>query len=266
MGRRPTALVLILPLTLLAACVPQPLAVTREPVNLRLAGSTTSAHIAETLAGAYEASHPWVNVAVIEDLNDRLVKDRLHTGSTDLALLAGLGEETAGADLWSAPIAQDGIAVIAHPTTPITETGIAFLQEIFRGRVQEWNGAVLNVVSREEGSGIRASFERLVLGERETTLTAVVMPSDEAIIEYIVQTPNTIGYVSTLSLGDEDSVRVLPVEGIRPTGESVRDGTYPLLRQLHLASAGEPTDGARTFAQWALGREGAAVIRELSAR
>jgi phosphate transport system substrate-binding protein len=116
---------------------------------------------------------------------------------------------------------------------------------------------VLTVVSREEGSGTRAAFESIVLGGESATLNAVVMPSSEATVEYVASSPGAVGYVSTGHL--DESVRVLPVEGVLPTRQTINDGSYPLWRQLYLASVGEPTGEAREFSQYVLSGGGTEV-------
>jgi phosphate transport system substrate-binding protein len=253
-------------LLLLAACAPQPLTVTREPVALRLVAADSCGSLAEELAAAYEGSHPWVTVQV-EVFNSSVAERTLRAGGADLALLSWL-EETDERPLWSQRFARDGVAVVLHPATPFAETGLAHLQEIFRGRVQEWGGMVLTVVSREEGSGARAAFESVVMDGHDVTFNAVVMPSSEAVIEYVARTPGAIGYVSTLRIGERsaDGVRVPPVEGTLPTPDAIADGTYPLSRPLYLASTAEPTGEAREFAQWLLGPESQDLIGRFSNR
>jgi len=245
-------------LLLLVACSPQPLTITREPVTLRLVAADSCGSLAEELAAAYEEAHPWVTVR-IETWNSALAEQTLRAGGADLALLSWPGETADDEEpLWSYPFARDGIAVIVHPVTPLTETGLAQLREIFRGRVQEWGGMVLTVVSREEGSGTRAAFESAVLNGYDVTPTAVVMPSGEAVIEYVARTPGAIGYVSMLQL--DNRVRALPVEGVLPSPATVTDGSYPLSRPLYLAATAEPTGETREFAQWVLGPEGQAIV------
>lgn len=251
-------------LLLLVACASQPLTVTREPVTLRLVAADSCGPLTEKLAAAYEETHPWATVQV-ETFNSSVAEHTLRAARADLALLPWLqdtAQDTATEEsLWSRPFAHEGIAVIANPATPFTETGLAHLQEIFRGRVQEWGGMVLTAVSREEGSGTRTAFESVVLGDYDVTLTSVVMPSSEAIVEYVARTPGAVGYISTLRLGE--GVRVLPVEGILPTPATVSDGSYPLSRALYLAATAEPDGEAREFAQWLLGPEGQAVAGRL---
>ncbi len=247
-------------LLLLAACAPQPLTVTREPVTLRLVAADSCGPLAEELVAAYEETHPWVTVQV-EVFNSSVAEQTLRAGGADLALLSWLEEVAGEGPLWSHPCARDGVAVIVHPATPFTEIGLVCLQEIFRGQVQEWGGMVLTVVSREEGSGTRAAFESVVLGGCDVTPTSVVMPSSEAVVEHVAQTPGALGYVSVPWV--DDRVRALPVEGILPTTDALSDGSYPLSRPFYLAATAEPAGEAREFAQWVLGSEGQAIIGRL---
>jgi phosphate transport system substrate-binding protein len=262
-------------LLLASACTPQPISITREPVTLRLAAADSFAPLVEDAATAYEESRPWVTVST-EVLTAALAEKVLRQGGTDLALLSWLWEPGGGGQLWTAGFARDGVAVIVHPASPLTEPGLATLRDIFSGWLQEWNGTVLTVVSREDGSGTRAAFESIVLEGRDTTLNAVVMPSGEATVEHVASTPGAIGYVSTLWLGQTASngsmkgripaggVRVLPVDGLLPTERTIGDGSYLLWRQLYLASSGEPTGEAREFAQWLLRGGGVGDSGELS--
>jgi len=239
---------------LLASCAPQPLTVTREPVTLRLVTADSCGPLTEELAAVYEKSRPWVTVEIVGVFNSATAERALLAGEADLALLSWVGEDADEAGLWSQSFARDGVAVIVHPAMPFSETGLAHLQEIFSGRVQEWGEVVLTVVSREEGSGARAVFDSAVLGKRDARRTAVVMPSKRAVVEHVARTPGAIGYVSTLWVNDSDGVRVLPVEGVLPTSDTISDGSYSLARPLYLATIAEPTGEAREFAQWVLGR------------
>jgi phosphate transport system substrate-binding protein len=249
-------------LLLASACTPQPLTVTREPVAIRLVTADSCRPLAEELIAAYEKSHPWTTVELIGVFNSATVEQTLWAGEADLALLSWLEENAEGEALWAQPFARDGIAIIAHPTTPFAETGLAHLQEIFRGRIQEWEGTILTVVSREAGSGARSAFDSAVLDNYDVTQTAVVMSSNEAALEHVARTPGSIGYVSTLLMSESDAVRVLPVEGISPGADAISDGSYPLSRPLYLAAVSEPTGTCREFAQWIVGPEGQAVAEQ----
>jgi len=252
---------LVLVVLPLASCSPQPLSVTREPTTLRLAAATSCGTLALDAAAKYEEAHPWTTVTT-KVLNNGLTVETLLEDRADLGLLSWHPPTDGEKDvLWSEPFARDAIAVIVHPDSPLTEVELAQLQEIYRGHLQESQGAVLTVVSREAGSGTRAAFEDVVLDGGETSLNAVVVPSAAAMVDYVAETQAAIGYVSVRSV--DDRVRVLPVDGTLPDEEGVTKGRYPISRGFHLASNGEPTGEARQFAQWLLrGGAGTAAAEE----
>ncbi|MEA3376920.1 MAG: substrate-binding domain-containing protein [Chloroflexota bacterium] len=236
---------------LITACAPQPVTVTREPVTLRVVAADSCEPFLRDAVSGYQASRPWVTVEA-QVFDTAVAEQVLREDGAHVGLLSWVFEEDEGRErsLWTEGIARDGVAVVVHPGSPLVEIGVAQLREIFLGRLQEWDGVVLTVVSREEGSGTRAAFESLVLGGEGTTLNAVVMPSNESMIEYVADTPGAIGYVSTQWL--DAGVQVLEVEGVLPTEQTIADGSYPLWRQLYLASNGEPAGEAREFSQWLL--------------
>ena len=101
------------------------------------------------------------------------------------------------------------------------------LRAVFWAQIREVDGQPLEPVSREEGSGARALFERAVLGENVVAQTAVVMPSSWSVVEYVRRTPGAVGYVSTCVVADsgQDGVSVLAVEGVPPSAAAVADGS-----------------------------------------
>lgn len=165
---------------------------------------------------------------------------------------------------WAALIGQDGIAVIVHPDTMMTSLTTDQLREIYQGRVVNWAelGGVnlpVEVVSREDGSGTRAEFERLVIGQRRTTRSARIAPSSAAMITTVAATPGSIGYVSMSYLSPQ--IQAVAINGISPQLAHVADNTYPLRSNLYIAGADEPKEGPlRAFIGWVQSPEGQAIV------
>jgi phosphate transport system substrate-binding protein len=246
---------------LLAACATQPLNITREPASLQIVAGDPCGPLAERLADAYEESHPWVTIQT-ETFNADIAAERLREGGRELLLTSWL-EADATSPLWTTTFAHDAVAIIVHPASPLEKTSLVQLQEIFRGRIQEWDGVVLTPVTREAGSGTRATFEGVVMGGYDVTLTSVVMPAAPAVVDFVATTEGAIGYVSTLHLDSAaaERVRVLPLDGFLPTQQGTSEGTYPLRRPLYIAALDEPTGASREFAQWVLGPQGQTLVR-----
>ena len=241
-------------LLLLCSCVSQPMDATREPIYFRVVAASSCDSIAQRLIAVYEEQPPQATIDLTV-FNNAIASDRLRSGEADVALLSWVGEEENA--LWTAPFAEHEIAVVAHSDFPLQEVGLAVLHEVFRGQLQEWEGVALTPVSREEGAGTRAVFERMALGGGSVTLNAVVAASDEAVLEAVASREGGIGYVSTCSLSDERlaGMRVVPVEGVLP-----KDEGYLLQAPLYLATVGEPAGNVRDFAQWVVSPAGRSVV------
>jgi len=237
------------------------------PIHLRIAGSTSMQPLLEELARAYSERHRHVTIEV-EGGGSRLGMELARERRVDLGASSRPPSEegpSVAAPLWSTPIALDGIAIIVHPRNPVEELTMPQVRDIFSGRILSWEevggrAGEIVVVSREEGSGTREAFERMAMGGRRVIPTAVVMPGSVAVVEYVADHPEAIGYVSMGHLSPQ--VKALAIEGVVPTPGSVEGGEYPLIRPLFLVAAEEPTGEARAFVDFALSPAGQAIVGE----
>ena len=251
---------------LLVACARSPV-VTPEPVRFRVAADSTTTPLAEMLLAVYQTNRPFVTTRLLPVANSATALEALETGRADLAFLSAspdlLSPASSGltetASLWVTPFAWDGVALITHPDNPVTTLSGGQVQDLFQGHLTSWEGAggeaqEVVVVSREEGSGTRAFFETLVMGEQRVTLNAVVMAGNQAVVEYVMETPGAVGYVSTAYL--QPGVNVLNVEGVPPLPSAIAARRYPLARPLYLVARRPPAGGLGDFVAWVLGEEG----------
>jgi len=233
-----------------------------SPVTLRLAGSTSMQPLLADLSAAYEERASHVTI-LVEGGGSRLGREWAEEGKVDLGLTSWL---PAKPDVgWSVPIALDGIAIIVHPDNSLEGLTLLQLRHIFSGRFWRWTDVggsygEITVVSREDGSGTREVFERQVMEGQAVTSTAVVMPSSQAMVEYVAENPLAIGYVSMGYLSP--LVRALPVEGITPTPAHVRDGSYHLTRPLYLVAARAPQGATKAFVGFCLSPAGQTLVGE----
>jgi phosphate transport system substrate-binding protein len=262
-------LVLPILLWLLTACG-APLE-SHEPVYLRIAGSTSMQPLIEDLAQAYTDQREYVTVDVQgggSGLGIALAREnRIDIATASRKLTAGEEKdpETGAKRLWWTAIAQDGIALVIHPQNAVGGLTLPQARDIFFGRILDWEeiGGIpgeIVVVSREDGSGTREVFEEIVMEERRVTLTAIVMPSSEAVVEYVARHPTAIGYVSMGYLSPQ--VKALPVEGVSPTPVTIQSGAYPLTRPLYLLTGQQPAGEVKAFIEFALSPAGQAVVEQ----
>jgi phosphate transport system substrate-binding protein len=251
-------------LALLAACGTPTLP--PEPVRFTIAGSTSMTPLLAELAEAHHLHFPQVSIAV-EGGGSRLGLARLQEDQVALGASSWLPAEE-GAAVWSAPVAIDGIAVVVHPDNPVTALTLTRLQEIFSGQLWHWTElggtGEVQVISHQQGSGTRAAFETRVMEGQQVTPTALVMPTSQAVADYVAAHPDAIGYVSMGYLSEK--IKGLEIEGVRPAPETVTGGTYHLARPLFLVALKEPAGAPRSFVDFVLGDEGQKIVGQYYGR
>ncbi|MCU0506835.1 MAG: phosphate ABC transporter substrate-binding protein [Anaerolineae bacterium] len=249
-------------LLVLAACAAGPTA-TPPPTRLRIAGSTTMAPALGELAATLQAQNPNLLVEV-QGGGTQIGWDELRAGRVDVAALSYWDETQVVPDEFQlVPIARDGVAVVVHPRNPISNVTALQLRALFGGEVLDWRalGGIEGepqIVSREDGSGTRAAFEARVMGGQRVTLNALVMPTTQAVIDYVASHPLSVGYVSASAA--DSRVRIVPVEGLPPSTEDIRSGAYYLARTLYLGARAPLTPQVRALVDFVASPAGQEVV------
>ena len=228
---------------------------------LTIAGSTSVQPFLEKLAEDFMAHHPGVLINVQGGGSSagiyacRQGACQLGASSRELA-----GDEK---ELVEIPIAWDGIAVIVHPSNPLNNLNMSELRQIFQGTLNNWRdlGYVsqpLHVITREEGSGTRDTFENLVMKKEEITPRALVQDSNGSVREIVAADPYAVGYIS---VGLVDSrVKALALDGVFPTPENIESRHYKLARRFLLVSRAQPSDLAHWFVEFILSHRGQQLL------
>jgi phosphate transport system substrate-binding protein len=160
-------------------------------------------------------------------------------------------------------IARDGLAIVVNSENPVAKLSIEQLRALFAGRVTNWNevggkGGPIWPITREEGSGTRESFVRLVMGNERISRRALTQESNGAVKELVKGDPAAIGYMS-LGLVSKD-LKPVAVEGAQPTVENVLAGRYNLVRPLLFVTKGAANPVVQKFVDFVLSPEGQSLL------
>ena len=229
------------------------------------AGSTTVQPLAELLANAYMEKHPDVNIIIQGGGSSVGVKSAAE-GTIDIGATSRELKESEADTVISFVIAKDGIAIVVHPDNPIADLSKEQVKRIFAGEITNWSDvggsdAGINVVAREEGSGTRAAFEELVMGEESLIINrAILQPSNGAIRTTVAGDANAIGFLSFGYL--DDNTKALAIDGVTATVETALDGSYPVVRPLLFVTKTEPEGLVKDFIDFVLGPEGQKIVGE----
>lgn len=138
-------------------------------------------------------------------------------------------------------VALDGIAVVTDTANTATNLTTQQLKAIYTGKITNWSevgGADQNIVviGRESGSGTRDAFEE-ILDIADQCQLAQTLNETGAVAAAVQSTPGAIGYISLDALNDK--VKALQLDGVAPSEETVKDGSYTLQRPFVMATKGE---------------------------
>lgn len=253
----------------LTACVspgalvptPTPLPPAATPQVVELACPESLAPLMMALAAAYQHDNPSVQVVVVSRA-EVLAFHALTDGDADIAALAWMPVALPEGG-WAEPFARDGLAIVVHPSHGIPGLTTEQVRLLFRGRVEDWTpwgglSGAPQIISREEASGEYRFFQQQVMKDARVSLTALVAPTSDAVLQSVGEDTLAVGYLSTAWLNGQ--VRPLAIDGIPPAYETIDAGLYPLTRDLFFVTLEAPDGAARDFVQWVMGPEGQQVV------
>lgn len=128
--------------------------------------------------------------------------------------------------------------------------------------------AAISVITREDGSGTRSAFVELTGVQEEkdgqktdnTLPSAIVQSSTQAVLTGVAGDKTAIGYISLGSLNN--TVTAAKIDGVAPTAETVKDGTYKISRPFNIATKDDLSETAQNFIDYILSEEGQKIVAE----
>ena len=220
--------------------------------SIQLVGSTSMEKLSNALAESFMDKYPDVEVTA-EFVGSGAGIEAVTTGTADIGNSSrNLKDTEKAAGAVENVVAIDGIAVCTHKDNTVTNLTVQQLKDIYTGKVTNWSelggkDAPIIVVGREAGSGTRGAFEELLKIENECTY-ANELDTTGAVMAKVGSTPGAIGYVSLDVI--DDSVLALSLEGVEPTAENIKAGSYCLSRPFIMATKGEITAQNELVQAW----------------
>lgn len=249
-----------------------------ESKYLTIKGSDTMVHLVSNWAEAYMKAHTESDISVTGGGSGTGIAALLN-GTTDICMASRKIKQK---ELDKANenkiqpkefiVARDGIAVVVNPENPVSELTIEQIGKIYTGEYTNWKQVggpdqPILILSRESSSGTYVFFQEHVLGKKDYTEEARLMPSTSAIIQSVTQDKWAIGYVGLgYAIEAKGKVKTLNVKEtetsptVTPSVETVQKGDYPISRPLHLYTNGEPTGECKSFVDFCFSEEGQKIV------
>lgn len=220
--------------------------------TIQMVGSTSMEKLANALAESFMEKYPGVTVGA-EVVGSSAGVEAVIGGIADIGNSSrNLKDAEKEAGAVENVVAIDGIAVCLDPANTVTDLSKQQLIDIYTGAVTNWNelggtDTPIVVVGREASSGTRGAFEELLEVE-ELCVYANELDSTGAVIAKVASTPGAIGYASLDAI--DDTVIPASLEGVAPTVENIKGGSYFLSRPFVMATKGEISEQSELVQAW----------------
>lgn len=188
--------------------------------------------------------------------------------------------EGAGVELHLTPIGREAFVFFVNSRNPVRGLTVEEIQGIYAGEITDWSQVGgrhqrIRPFQRAENSGSQSALLRLMDGlpllepEQEDVVSTM-----DGIIRQVASYRNyrnAIGFsfrfyaTEMVTSGD---IRLLAVNGVTPTKETIRDGSYPISNSFYAVTAsrkGRPAleewnEHAAAFLEWILSEEGQTLV------
>jgi phosphate transport system substrate-binding protein len=242
--------------------------------TVSVSGSTTVLPLAESGAEAFNDEQSDYQVLVTGGGTGVGIKNAAE-GNSDIGMASRevTAEEKSkfGDKFQENLIGYDGIVIAV--SKEIYDSGVTSLtkdqlKKIYSGEIDNWKDLggpdeMILVVAREQGSGTRDTFNEDIMDDKkaETPGVSTVAGSNAEIRTALTGSDKAIGYLG-FSYAEDESVGAITLDGVKPTAETIKDGSYELNRKLYFYTFGDAKPSAQAFIDFMKSSKGQKVAEE----
>ena len=173
------------------------------------------------------------------------------------------------------PIGTEAFVFFVHKDNPVTNLTTGQIKDIYSGKITNWKDVggkneKIAAFQRNEGSGSQSMLKRF-MGDTPIMDAPTEMVNDlmagiiEQVADYKSKT-NSIGfsfryYVEGIIKNPD--IKMISIDGIAPTSENIRNGSYPVLTPIYAVTyEGNQNGNVNKLLEWILSDEGQHIINE----
>jgi phosphate transport system substrate-binding protein len=207
----------------------------------------------------------------------------LINGDADVILVVEPSEdelkiaEDAGVELVSYKVANEGFVFFTNTENSVDNLSLEQIQKIYTGEIKNWSevgGDDQSIIAyqRPANSGSQTGMLSLVMKGLNImeAPTKDVVSTMEAIIDLVADyknNPGAIGYsyyYFANSMYSKDELKLLSVDGVAPTNETIKSGEYPIETAYYIVikKSDENNEDVMKLVNAMLGTRGQKVVEE----
>jgi phosphate transport system substrate-binding protein len=208
--------------------------------------------------------------------------DALIDGEKDLLLVTEPSPEilakaaARGVEFEIYPFAKEGFVFLANAQNPVEGLTVAQLQDVYQGKITNWNevgGSDLEIIpyQRNANSGSQTIMENafmkgLQMADAPTRKVESMSGLIDVVAEFKESVNGALGYsvyYYAREMANNPNARFLALNGVAPSAETVRDGSYPAIVNYYLVKRkADDSEATKKILAYILSAEGQKAVEE----
>lgn len=180
-----------------------------------------------------------------------------------------------GTEFTYTPIGSEAFVFFVHRDNPIDSLTTQQLQKIYSGEITNWkelggNNEKIAAFQRNEGSGSQSMLKRF-MGDVPIMEAPTEQVNDlmAGIVEQVANYKSKSGSIGFSfryymeGIIKNPDIKLLAVDGVAPTVENIKNGSYPIVAPLYAISYEDnPNQNVQKLLDWVLSSEGQTIIEQ----
>ena len=246
----------------------------------RIDGSLACVPMIEDLAMCVTGCTEEEAEAVLDDFtNTNPCYLELARGNRDILLVYEAADETKEElknydPLDLQELGKDALVFLVNENNPVESLTVDQIYDIYTGKITNWsevggNDVPIKAFLRPETSGSQTLMRKLILGDAELVEGQLEeIPTMEGIINELKEYENdgnALGYsvyYYASSMHQVPGVRLIRVEGVEPSNDTIASGKYSLTNPFFVVTNEQSSENALAIRDWLLTDEGQNFVEE----
>lgn len=179
-----------------------------------------------------------------------------------------------GKEMTLTPIGKEAFVFFVNEKNPVKSLTTDEIKGIYAGEIKNWKEVggkkkSIRAFQRPEDSGSQTALQHFMGDvaimdppvEDIASLMGTILDEVSDYKNYNNAMGYTFRYYST-EMTKNKSIRLLAVNGVEPTKESIRSEDYPITNEIYAVTAGSDNPHIIDFLEWILGEQGQEIIEE----
>jgi len=220
-------------------------------------------------AKAYIAKNPGDNVEVRpESMSTTGGIEGVNAGRLTIGLISRQLKDSEKGKLLYRAIARSMAGVVIHKSLPVSGLNDTQVCDIFSGKIKSWNEVgggegKITVLTRTRDDNNTDTFRKQMDCFKELKITpeALALARGNELLSALDKRPGTIGITNMGSnFRDSKNLKALALNGVAPSGETVKSDKYKFYHEHGAITAGEPQGLVKRFLDYLNSPEGQKII------